>query len=444
MISVTILVSVVTVATAVNSATAAPGTGAAASFGITVLTTPEPGPAGQLTGPQGDSLEAARRTADADPDNLSWPYIDRATGTLVVTATTQSGRATATALAAGHVSARALAVRAALAARKPGAPVLPALAVRVPARTVTVKHSERSLQAILDQVIGPDVVTPGIIVLDDYPDPEHNRVVLETNASPNTFLKTLATRYDPSAIAVRVVHRGSGSQTTSRAVDNSPFWAGAEFDNTFADCTSGFEWTDSSTRYMISAGHCAVANGGNGGGVENGSFQAMGTYGGWTWQLGNGTVSYNGYCCYGDISYVIINSALSNQPDIYVGGANSNSGARVTAMWNRSPANGDQYCTGGIMTGQECGWVTDQVGGNIWYSRDNATCRHCTWSYPSGNTTINGDSGGPVYTIDGLGYISAKGMISGRIDSLGNVNVYSDIWDAYWAFPGWLLTGPTG
>jgi hypothetical protein len=422
-----------------TSAAAAPGTGAVASSGITVLTEPE-AVVGQLSDAQADSLDAAQRTAEADPDNLSWPYIDRATGTLVVTATTPTGLATAKDLAAGYVSARALAARAALAAAKPGAPALPALTVRVPARTVMVKHSARTLQTILDQVIGVDAVTPGVTVWDDYRDPENNRVVLETNAIPDDFLKTLATRYDRSAIAVRVVARNSQNTLTSRGYDGTPFYGGADYtNNSYGNhCTSGFEWTDGSTRYMISAGHCAK---GTGGSVST-PWGRMGDFGGWTWQPGVGSVSWYGSCSCGDLSFVTIDPSLSNAAYIYTGGPNSYSRAPVTNMWNRRPENGDQYCTGGAVTGEQCGWVTDHVADNITYD-DGSVCRHCSWSYRACCLAdIAGDSGGPVYTIDGLGNIAAKGLMSGRsINTFGTINIYSDIWDAYYAFPGWLLTG---
>jgi hypothetical protein len=416
-----------------NAAVASHGAGAYVHpSGITILTQPDP-IVDQLTDAEGASLEAARRTASADPDNLSWPYIDRKTGTLVMTAVTSTGRATAAALIAGVVPARVMAARA-----KPGAPAMPALAVRVAGRSMMVQHSQRQLQAILDAVVGDGKVTAGVDVQDDYPDPEHNRVVLETNAAPDAFLYALAARYSPSAIAVRVVHRSKGMPADSRNFDGSPFWGGDLYYTSTASCTSGFEWLDSSNRYMISAGHCAVYNGGNGGNVYT-ALQDVGSFGGWTWATGVGTTSWGG-TYYGDLSYTTLYSNVSNSPYIYRCGVNSSSlcNGKVVAMWSRSPANGDRYCTGGTTSGEQCGWITNTVGGNWEYS-NGEVCRHCSWSYSSANKSQHGDSGGPVYTVDSNGNIYAKGIISG--DSGLPFSVYSDIWDAWNAFPGWLLTG---
>lgn len=198
-------------------------------------------------------------------------------------------------------------------------------------------------------------------------------------------------------------------------------------------CTSGFEWHDSSSRYMISAGHCAER-----GGSVSTPAQAMGYFGGWTWQAGVGTIAYNGDY-HGDVSYTVINyPSVSNGPKIYSGGVNSSTSRYVNAMWSRSPQIGDMFCSGGSSSGEQCGWRTVAYG-NYYYSGTGETCLYCYWTDWESNIIRPGDSGGPVYTIDSNGYAIAKGIISG---SSSGICVYTDIWDAYYAFPGYLLTGP--
>jgi hypothetical protein len=43
--------------------------------------------------------------------------------------------------------------------------------------------------------------------------------------------------------------------------------------------------------------------------------------------------------------------------------------------------------------------------------------------------------------VDSSGNITAKGIISGGAAAPGGISVYSDILDAYYAFPGWLMVG---
>lgn len=119
-------------------------------------------------------------------------------------------------------------------------------------------------------------------------------------------------------------------------------------------------------------------------------------------------------------------------------------------MWSRSPAAGDQFCTGGAVKGEQCGWTTDWSGaGNYYYSGNGTTAKRVWRGSKRGHCMAPGDSGGPIYTVGSDGGVHAKGIYSGAVGWGGDdyfagalddpcVAVYTDIWDAYHAMPGSL------
>lgn len=146
--------------------------------GITILGARPPVPA-PLPDADALALDEATKAAAADPTNLSFPWFDRTKHQLVVAAATPQGL-----VAAQRFQPRA------------------ATAAKVSRIAVSVSHSYAYLQRILDDAIGAG---PLVTVRDDYADPQHNRVILEVDSFSDAFLYQLAKRYDPSAIAVRVV-----------------------------------------------------------------------------------------------------------------------------------------------------------------------------------------------------------------------------------------------
>lgn len=154
----------------------------------------------------------------------------------------------------------------------------------------------------------------------------------------------------------------------------------------------------------------------------------------------------------GDVALIRITSGRSSSPYMYRGGYNSSSYATVAEMWSRSPASGDQYCTGGKNSGEVCGWVVQwSAAGN--YTYDGGEVARRVWRGDKHGWCIRpGDSGGPVYTVRSDGKIAAKGIISGASGFGGTDyysgaldpacrNVFTDIWDAYYGLPGVLTTG---
>jgi hypothetical protein len=89
-------------------------------------------------------------------------------------------------------------------------------------------------------------------------------------------------------------------------------------------------------------------------------------------------------------------------------------------------------------SGELCGWsVTWSAAGNYYYTKTGETARR-VWrgAKTSAGAIVGGDSGGSVYIVSGPSII-AKGIISGEAtNGSTHVNVFTDIWDAWYAFPG--------
>ncbi|WP_344661095.1 S1 family peptidase [Catenulispora subtropica] len=402
------------------------------THGITVLMS-RPAPAAVLTADQSAALDAAELQSENDPSDFSFPYVDRKTGTVVVTSATASGRSRMAALASRPLPSRGEADP------KGGLPKRATPAV--PRRVADVGHSRAYLQRIMDEAIG---VGPLATVGADYPDPEQGKVVLEVTALSQAHLDDLAKRYDPAALEIVVAPRAISS-TQGRWNDSSPFRGGDAVRAPNGSCTGGFPWHswDGSAwhDYLLTAGHC----GPRGGTVQvDSDYATMGSMQGlqssWTagtgsWQLPN--MSY----FTGDIGLIHIENGQNAVPQIYVGDYVSSNVATVKQMWTQRPSVGDQYCTGGAYSGELCGWVTTAARSNWTYS-DGTVARNVSWGTRGGACTQAGDSGGTVYTVRSDGGIAAKGIHDGGgTYSNGTcVEIYSDIFDAYYAYPGNLQT----
>lgn len=87
-------------------------------------------------------------------------------------------------------------------------------------------HSRAAIDAAMDDLIGRQ--PEGLTVIASYPDPVNNRLVLETSAPSEAFLKRVAQSYDPSMVAVRVTEGQTGGEPAlGRENDSSPFYGGA-------------------------------------------------------------------------------------------------------------------------------------------------------------------------------------------------------------------------
>lgn len=196
---------------------------------------------------------------------------------------------------------------------------------------------------------------------------------------------------------------------------------------------------------MVTAAHC-FPSGGNAstpamsmGTVASGSEES--------WTNGTGTVLMTGETTYaGDQALIRIYSGKSSWAFIYRGGAGSTTYSSVSGKWSRSPQQNDQYCTGGRVSGEQCGWVVQwSAAGNYTYSNGEVARR--VWRGDKRGYCIQGgDSGGPVYTVND-GVVAAKGVISGAggfggSDSFAGAldtpcrTIFTDIWDVHYSQPG--------
>lgn len=65
------------------------------------------------------------------------------------------------------------------------------------------------------------------------------------------------------------------------------------------------------------------------------------------------------------------------------------------------------------MTGEVCGWQATATQATVHYDSGTTARNMVVARKTSGPCTVNGDSGGPVYTVDGSGQGYAKGILSG-------------------------------
>lgn len=374
----------------------------------------------QLSGAFSDAL----RLADAYPDDLGYPYADRRSSTLILRSASPAGDHLL-----GTWSTSGMRVTLGL---KEVFVEPPSVAHRVlrTTRSVRVIDQVRDLRAL--PTIG--VRNAGLVRASE-PDFEHNRVTFSVVRLDDALLFDLAAKYGAGTVAVRL--DDVGQMYLNRHNNTSPFKGGAQIIGPAGACTSGFSWWNQGVaNYMIIAGHCAP-NGGNVITPANG-----GTYLGAVspglhenWNVGTGTVPFTYQSAYrGDLAAVTVSGSI--EASIYKGLASTETTAPVKEMWYRSPDYGDEYCSGGAATGELCSYIVTgiRVNRNI----DGGYLQNATEGTRSGGCTGAGDSGGPIYTVRGDGGIAAKGVESSSNRSSNCVELFTDIWEAYYGLPGVL------
>lgn len=360
------------------------------------------------------TLHDAFTYAEKHPDAVGYPWVDRGSGAVHVDGVGEAGADVARKFQPSRRGAEV--------------------------RTRQVPRSFAALNRIKDESID---LTSGQLpgadsIVSTQIDGESGRVVIETRSASPAFLKGLAARYGTDAIAVRhdpnlpVLEAQSGS----RRNDRSPFYGGAQISvpGGFI-CSSGFSWNVSTSYYMLTAGHCVPG----GGGVR------ARDYLGWVyqytrenWRNGVGTVYLRGQSAYrGDLALIKVTSGSRSAARIYSGGPTTTSYRTVIGRTGRRTAQGDPYCTSGRTTGSICGWRVSATRINVRYSGGEVV-RNVTRGSKSGACTAGGDSGGSVYSRPSSSTARAVGIHSGGGGggSYPCTEIFTDIWDAYFAFPG--------
>ncbi|WP_392957648.1 DNRLRE domain-containing protein [Streptomyces sp. LN245] len=333
----------------------------------------------------------------------------------------------------------------------PPAPDGPTVTEKVVPHTEVVDHSITALESVRDEVLQlSEAELPGVSALHvAFVDAADNRVVVETETAAPALITALGERYGTDAVAV---HLTPGLDTVepqaNRQYDSSPYYGGARIysektGNTASWCTAGFTWKYNSKWYMVTAGHCTT---GNGAILNPAQTDYIGPVVRDNWKNGYGSVKLSGQNYYsGDLSLFRVESGSSATPRIYKGGKTSSSSRSVHGYWKRWAQSGDQVCTGGMMTGELCGWKVTDTQATVHYTTGSTAKNVVIAKKTSGSCSISGDSGAPVYTVDSNGRAIAKGILSGGggggSDNSGGFLdpcylMFTDIGLANSAFPG--------
>ncbi|GIG61369.1 hypothetical protein Lfu02_57410 [Longispora fulva] len=213
--------------------------------------------------------------------------------------------------------------------------------------------------------------------------------------------------------------------TRNRQYDNSPWWGGSRMmvHNVKGQytCTTGFAVWRNGSPYMLTAGHCATA--------PDSVFDGLGDYMGWTpgpenWPHDVILLSLDGGNYGGRV---------------YDGGAYSDWGKSVSGWDYARP--GQWVCDSGAQSGVHCSiQLTNQFSASLYVPQDHPdsdgdgnywiTDLIVANKTDGGAAAISGDSGGPIFWLDG-NRVRVIGTISGgNGDSGGSTLVFQDFYTA--------------
>lgn len=313
--------------------------------------------------------------------------------------------------------------------------------VHAPATIRQVTHSYAELQGIAFEITKlnrPNDGARGLIYRIE-PDERDNRLIVTIDRLDTALIAELGERFGADALAVRVDESipRAGSMRTG---DVSPFWGGAWINTPVGYCSDAFSWKNGTLwDGMLTAGHCAPY-----GGAISTPAQSMGSISSGTrenWDPNSGTVSWPGEpgVYRGDIGLVQMYTGRASSGRIYRYGPTSGVSSPVRLTWGRWSRPGDNFCTGGVTTGEICNWTVDAAGVWMWYIFDGITvwAKNVVEGYRSSGCMQDGDSGGSVFTLYQDG-VAAKGIMSGRADlgPLGCYIYFTDIQNAVQTLPG--------
>lgn len=373
---------------------------------------------------QAQALSDALVFAEANPDDVGYPWIDPKTGSLEVSA----------------ASARGVTI---LAAERG------ALAVTTGVRQVDLPFGK--LEAIKHEIttLNAAGMVDADLIYETAPDQQTNSIVVVVSSPSARLFDELATRYGTNAIEVMIDPSGPGGNTASRLYDFSPFFGGARiYANTSNDyCSDSFPWATNHVdgNALITAAHCASTGStvriGDTGSPTVGSIAANTEE---NWNDTTGTTYYQGDTVYrGDAALLRLYSGKAAGAYIYRGPRDTTTASAVVSRLNRYSAYGDQVYVGGQTTGETGPWTVAQVGIDWWYSGDGPN----VWIRNANNAPLNpftnsscvaaGDSGGSVFSIVSGG-VRAAGTLSGYGPNACTM-IFTDIYRTYLWLPGDVL-----
>ncbi|MFE7872012.1 hypothetical protein [Micromonospora humida] len=215
---------------------------------------------------------------------------------------------------------------------------------------------------------------------------------------------------------------------SSRLDDNSPWNGGGRWESWRGldhrmNCTTGFGVHSGGRSYVLSAGHCATPPDDAYQGKYGAAFDEMGPVYDDDWRS---------------------DLLLINAPGWYLifDGSATTSTTKAVRSWGYWAAN-ELVCQSGMTSGTVCG-IKQQSSTDIRVSCNtpdsDGDCDYTIYgliksTQTSGSTAARGgDSGGPVFTLDGTG-VRAKGIVSGGGGTTLYFQDWADVIRVYGAYP---------
>ncbi|QFU90113.1 hypothetical protein [Amycolatopsis sp. YIM 10] len=198
------------------------------------------------------------------------------------------------------------------------------------------------------------------------------------------------------AVPVRVAQR-ERMASFGRLDDTPPYWGGARIVSTDIpiECTSGFGVHAGGQRYLLTAGHCGRPDAG--------------------WTNGNGS-RFIGNATHEHIDHDLLLIATDAGSRIYDGGVGVNEFSKAVSGWAWTAGN-EWVCSSGSVSGVICNHVVELFnrvlcGYNAYGDYECYSGLVQTKQFDGLTAGRPGDSGGPVFGLDG-DRVVAKGTITG-------------------------------
>jgi hypothetical protein len=396
-----------------------------------------------------DAYAAYDLLAQSHPRDFGYVHVDKR-GRLVLGVATRRGQAVLTSYRAGAVPARSGSATTAAAKQQVALAAAKAAARGASAAVVTEPSDSRdAVEALKHQVteLADDPALADADLWQSQVDAATEHVLIKVARLTDAAAARIVAEFGTERVEVMEAPNPESTDVVGRLHDNHPFYGGARIVGPVGECSDAFSWAiTSKVSGMLTAGHCAPDGGDV---VTPDEFMGSITSGSRENYSSTGTVYLPGESVYrGDMALIQVTSRKTSSPLAYRGAYDSTSNAYVDSMWSRRAQHGDKYCTGGSFSGEQCDWTVDEVGVDRKISgkwKRNIV----TSGGRQGWCNRPGDSGGAVYTVSSNGKIVAKGILNsgggGGSDYYGGfldqcTNVFTDIWDAYLGFPGYLKT----
>jgi hypothetical protein len=365
---------------------------------------------------EAQDVSDAQVFAENHPDDVGYPWLDSASGSLELSAASARGR--------GLLEPQLSAFKSAPHIRD-------------------VQFSYGKLTAIADGVtrLAEKGVPDSDLIYRTAPDYQSNRVVIWVSGPSTQLFRALAARYGTDAIAVIIDPASRGGSPMTRQNDISPFWGGAKIGTPIGGCSDSFAWIIGGTvgNALLTAGHCAPT-----GGSISISGTAVGNVTASTeenWTNPGGTQYYSGQSTYrGDVAIIRLKTGFKSDPYIWRGAATASTASKVLTTLRRYSYLNENVYFSGYVSGETGLYHINAVGvnqryifncGSSCYAR-NIVLAGATTSYDP--CTAQGDSGGSIFSPV-TGGVRAVGTYSGQAASPCDI-VFTDIYNTYLALPG--------